>query len=309
MSVRRTPRHFLLAITVFLFPLLAAAQDADFNKRCSTRLSSALLGTRDGGLLDGSADPRARVDELLGRPAFVERFSRFINSKFNREPGTMAAEDATYYLTRHVLQNQLPWKEMFVGKFRVDRGATDTQATVVADANGLGYFRSPIWMKRYAGNEAEGYRLVTAYRMLNNVLGVELKAAQNTDGVDANGRKVAPCVSCHYNPTFGLDSIAKILSKRDITDMTGTKFIAPSEGPQLLFGTKMISDDAAFVGTMVEATEFPFHACRLAMGFLYGRDEYACEGPVFDVCMKAFAADGKITSAIGAIAKDPSFCQ
>jgi hypothetical protein len=306
MSVRRF-RHSLLA--VLLLPCLANAQTVDdsFRQRCSTRLSAAFLGTRDSGFLDGGTDPRTRIDELMARPAFIERFARFINSKMNVDPGMMAAEDATYFMTRHVLQNKLPWRDMFVGKFRVDRGASDNEAVVVADPAGLGYFRSPVWMRRYAGNEAEGYRLVAAYRMLNNVMGVTLKAAQNTDGVDANGRKVAPCVSCHYNPTFGLDSIAKILSKRDLNDPT--KFIAPNEGPQTLFGSKLIANDEEFVTNMVNSMEFRFNACRLSMQFLYGREEYACEGPVFDNCMKAFEADGMITSAIGAVAKDPSFCQ
>src|SRR5205807_2056563 len=99
---------------------------------------------------------------------------------------------------------------------------------IAVDANGLGYFMSPDWRARYAGNELQGYRLVHAYRLINNILGIELKAAVNTNGVDSEGRKAATCSGCHYHPVFGLDLIAKVLPIGGRT--------TPADAPQVLLG-------------------------------------------------------------------------
>jgi PKD repeat protein len=299
------------AVVVALVANAAAAQTmtVEQRQRCATRLSAVLLGKSPTTTLLGSADPQASTDSMVATADFQERFARFANASFNPERGAEPAEDASFYLARHILQNNLPWKDLFVGKFRVVPGATATDpAQVQTDASGLGYFRSPVWMRRYAGNEAQGYRLVAAYRMLNNVLGIKLAAAVNTDGVDAVGRKSPACAGCHYDPVFGLDLVAKVLSRRSGPDASIT-YLPPNEGPQSLLGGIMVSNDSDFVNAMVSSTDFRFQSCRLAMQFLYGRAEVQCEGPVFDKCMTAFASTGRMQSAVAAIAKDPGFCQ
>jgi hypothetical protein len=180
---------------------------------------------------------------------------------------------------------------------------------VNVDATGLGYFRSRPWMIRYAGNEAAGYRIVAGYRMMNNVLGLQLQAAVNTDGVDAVGRMAPACAGCHYNQTFGLDYVAKILSKRVGEDAATMTFTAPTEGAQPVLGGQLLSGDAQFVNAMVISTDFKFAVCRTAMEFLYARNEFKCDGPVFDKCIADFTTTGTIQSALAAVAKDPSFCQ
>src|SRR5207302_11050020 len=109
-------------------------------------------------------DPQARVDALLDTTDFVERFSRFTNTTFNRTQGMTAEEDAPYYLAWEILSKHQPWKNLFVGPYRVEKNAADA-VVVVPDANGVGYFRSPAWLRRYAGNEPNGIKLSTAYRI------------------------------------------------------------------------------------------------------------------------------------------------
>ena len=299
---------------VILAALLASATasaqaTAEARARCATRLSAALLAQPPSAALLSATDPQATVDSMLTTAVFRERFSRFINARFNGEPGATPAEDASYYLARYVLQNNRPWRELFNGPYRVNPGATPTADAVVAnDANGLGYFRSRAWMVRYAGNELDGYRIVAAYRIMNHVLGLKLVAAVNTDGVDAAGRMAAGCAGCHYNNTFGLDYAAKILSRK-FGEGDAMTFGAPTEGPQPLLGGQMISNDKQLVDTMVASVDFRFNVCRTAMEFLYARAEFKCEGPVFDACMTAFQSAGTMTSALAAIAKDPGFCQ
>jgi hypothetical protein len=315
----------VVAAFLTLLPALALAQfdgGIEARERCARRIASALTDQGPSPALMAASDPQSMIPQLLG-PAvvptdggmivytpFQEKFSRYIDKTFNSEPGMVPAEDAAYYLTRHVLQNNLAWSQLYIGPYRVDPGPTVfDDARVVNDTAGLGYFRSRTWMVRYAGNEIDGYRLVTAYRMMNNVLGVKLTAAQNTDGINSTSRQSnAACSGCHYEPVFGLDLAAKILSRRSGTGTTMT-FIAPNEGPQLLLGGQTISNDSQFVTAMVNAADFKFRACRIAFEFLYGRPEYKCEGQIFDRCMTAFTASGRIQDAISTVSRDPSFCQ
>jgi hypothetical protein len=273
------------------------------HERCATRLSVAMLGKSATPALLGSADPQSAVDAMIADPAFIERFASFTNSQFNPEPGETALTDSAYTLAKFVLSNGKPWKEMFVGAYAV----TDT---VAPDPNGLGYFTSRNWMMRYAGNENEGYRISSAYRILQNTTGLQLTATTSVDGVDrsATGRQAAACSGCHYQGWFALDKVAKILTRRQGEGAT-MKFVAPSEGPQQLLDGATIANERELVTALVGSENFRFNACRLAFKFLYGREETTCEAPIFDECVDAFKAAGTMQAAVSAVAKDPTYCQ
>jgi hypothetical protein len=300
------------AVGTYDFRARAATGDENEQpRRCAIRLSSALLGKSPSPPLLMAPDPQAQVDAMLQSAEFITHFSAFINSTLNPEPGENQAEDATYYLAKHVLENGLVWKELFLGPYQVELDASDN-AVVKNAPDGLGYFRSPAWLKRYAGNEAEGYKLVTAHRILNNTIGLKLTPMTNSPDVDisATGRQGSPCRGCHYDPWYALDKIAKVLTRRVGTGDSMT-FAAPSPAdlPQELLGGVSISSDKDLVTALVESEHFRFRQCRLVFKFLYGRYENKSEGEVFDKCMEAFTADGKIQSGIAVVAKDASFCE
>ncbi len=290
----------------------AHADDADkaaFNERCGARLSIALLGQAPSAQILTAADPQASIDQMIASPAFVERFSRFINSEFNSGPGAAPTDDAVYFLTKQILTNNKPWSDLYLGKYTVDLDASKN-VVVKDDPNGLGYFRSPLWMKRYAGNESAGYRISSAYHIINNVVGLELTPSVAKPGDDrtATGRQGPNCAGCHYQNWYALDKVAKILSHRVGQGDTMT-FTPPNEGPQTILDNQTIADDASLVSNLVNSTQFKFHACRLAFQFLYGRAENQCEGPLFDQCVDNFTSQGTIQAAVSTVAKDPGFCQ
>ncbi|MDQ3301020.1 MAG: hypothetical protein M3619_30955 [Myxococcota bacterium] len=282
--------------------------------RCASRLSLSMTGRSASTELLTSPDPQARVDALLADDAFVEQFARFINSKLNDDPGEMPAADATYFLARHVLVNNLPWRELFDGKFRVETipaaDGNPAMTRVVADPNGLGYFRSRAWMIRYAGNEPAGYRLNSAFRIQQNIIGLDVGAVTSAPEVDisATGRMAAACKGCHYDSYFALDKVAKVLSRRQGPDDAIT-FVPPDEGPQTILGGKTIANDAELVTALVESTDHKFQTCRLAFEFLYGRPEATCEALLFDKCIDAYTATGDIRAAVKSIAQDPGYCE
>jgi hypothetical protein len=291
----------------------ATAISAEQAERCATRLHIAMVGESAPAAALSSPQPLSAFDTLVKDERFVERFSRFINSQLNTVPGSMPAEDASYYLAKYVLTNDKPWSEMFVGKYRVAAQNAQqpmSEAVVTDDPDGLGYFRSRAWMVRYAGNEPAGLRIVTAYRMMQNTIGLTLAASTNAPDADvsAAGRKSAQCAGCHFNPWFALDNVAAVLGTR--TGMgTNTQFQPPTGGAKEILGGVKVANDRELVEALVGNEAFDVNACRLAYKYLYGRVEVSCEGPVFDACVTAFKSDKKITSALAVVAKDPKFCE
>ncbi len=292
----------------------AAADDTDpaaKNERCATRLSIALLGKSPSAQLLQSSTPQGQIDPMLEDPAFVERFARFLNASFNHLPGNVAKEDSSYFLGKYILENKKPYKDMFLGQYDVDTDTpTGNNVQVTADPDGLGYFRSQPWLLRYAGNEEKGYKLVTAYRIMQNVVGLDLVASTNAPGVDvgATTRTTNPgCKGCHADNWYALDKAAKVLTKvqRNGNNVT---FTPPTEGPQQV-ADKTVSNDKELVQALVDSPNFSFNACRLAFNFLYGRPENACEFKVFDGCVNEFKSKGTIQAALASVAKDPGFCQ
>jgi hypothetical protein len=249
-------------------------------------------------------NPQAEVANLLASPLFVDRFARFINSRFNPDPSPYAVQEPAFFLAKKILTEAKPWKDLFVGAYAFAHLTPNDLASppiISDDASGLGYFMSSDWRARYAGNELEGYRLVHAYRLLNNVLGFELKAALNTNGINSQGRKSVACSGCHYHPVFGLDLIARVLPKRGQA--------VAADVPQVLMGGKSIMSERELVTEMVATPDFRFNTCRLALQYVYGRAEFKCEGPVFDACIAAFTAQKTMQSALSAVLTHPSYCQ
>jgi hypothetical protein len=283
--------------------------------RCASRLSISLTGKAPDAALSSSADPQAQVDTLLADPAFVEQFSRFINSEMNPEPAETPAQDATYFLAKHILTNNRPWHELFDGPYKVQAVAATTgspaTAQVVDDANGLGYFRSRPWMVRYAGNEETGLRLSAAFRIQQNIVGLDVGAVTNAPGVDvtATGRMATGCKGCHFDSWFALDKVANILSKVDITNTTSVQFVASTHAPEPILDGRMIADDKDLVTALVGSTDHKFRTCRLAFIYLYGRPEANCESALFDACIDAYTQTGDVRAALRSIAQDPGFCE
>lgn len=303
-----------LGLTLTWSTALSAAESAESlkDKRCATRLSISITGTAPESSLFTNSDPQSQAEQLFATDAFRERFARFINSKFNDEAGSIPEEDAPYYLAKYVLENNLKWKDLFVGGYNVvatGMGAART-VSVRTDPNGLGYFRSPAWVARYAGNELQGLKIATVYRMINNTTGLDLSAVTTAPGADisANGRAAPACRKCHFENWFALDKNAALLDRR--IPMLNPPRFTPADGqPKEVLDGKMLRNDKEFVQALVDSPDFSFNACRLAFAYLYGRPENACESTVFDSCLEAFKVSGSIVNALTTLAKDPSFCQ
>lgn len=327
-SLRPLRTHLRITLLALTFPTLvggaalltgtrgahaegAEADKAEVSERCAIRIAISLQGKSADAALLANPNPQSAIDGMLASPEFADRYARFINSEFNGGPSTAATDDPVYYLAKYVASQNKPWSDLFIGGYAVTptaAGVTPAGMDVKVDAAGLGYFRSPSWMKRYAGNEDQGYMLSAAFRILSNTTGLELNASVGNPGDDrtATGREAAACKSCHFDEWFALDKFARLLPRKKGQDDAIT-FTPPTEGPQQLLG-KTLATDKDLVSSLVDSDAWRFNQCRNVFKFLYGRSENQCEAKVFDACVDAFASQKTIQSAVAAVAKDPSFC-
>jgi hypothetical protein len=286
-----------------------ATDHAELGERCGVRLSIALLGKSPDAALLASADPQGAVDAMVATPEFADRFARFVNARFNGGPSDDATNDPVYYLARYVVGQNQPWSELFLGPYDVVANDATGAMDVKTDPNGLGYFRTDAWRKRYAGNEPNGYMLSAAFRILSNTTGLELTPSVGNPGDDrtATGRSQGVCKSCHFDAWYALDTFARLLPMRKGQGNAMT-FTPPTAGPQQLLG-KTLATDKDLVSALVDSDAWRFAQCRDVFLFLYGRAENQCEAKVFDACVDALSTQKTIRAAVSAVAKDPSFCQ
>ena len=284
------------------------ADKAEASERCAIRIAIALQGKSADATLVANPDPQSALDGMLASPEFADRYARFINSQFNGGPAATAAEDPVYYLAKHVVSQNKPWSELFIGGYSVTAAADGKSMNVAADPDGLGYFRSPAWMKRYAGNEPMGYMLSASFRILSNTTGLTLTPSVGNPGDDrtATGRSASPCKSCHFDQWYALDKFARLLPMK-VPASDPPKFTPAAAGSQQLLG-KSISNDKELIESLVDSDAWRFAQCRNVFKFLYGRTENQCEAKVFDACVDALVNQKTIQSAVAAVAKDPSFC-
>ena len=286
----------------------SAADKAEASERCAIRIAIALQGKSADATLVANPDPQSAIDGMLASPEFADRYARFINSQFNGGPAATPAEDPVYYLAKYVVSQNKPWSDLFIGGYSVLASADAKSMDVAADPNGVGYFRSPAWMKRYAGNEPMGYMLSASFRILSNTTGLTLTPSVGNPGDDrtATGRSASPCKSCHFDDWYALDKFARLLPMKVVAS-DPPKFTPAAAGSQQLLG-KTISDDKQLVETLVGSDPWKFAQCRNVFQFLYGRPENQCESKVFDACVDALGTTKTIQSAVAAVAKDASFC-
>lgn len=278
--------------------------------RCASRLSITLLGENASSALTSASNPLDSVDAMVETPAFSDRFSSFINAKFNGGPAETIDQEVIYYLSKYVIEKNKPWKELFVGHYDLTV-ATDKQSlTVVDNPNGLGYFRTLAWSRRYAGNEPEGIRIASAYRMISNTTGTLITASVGApqDDRTLTGRQAGICKSCHFDEWYALDKAAGVLTKKLVAKSGEVTFTATTAtGPQQFLG-KTLTNDRELVETLVDSDAWKFGQCRNVFRYLFGREENTCEAGLFDKCVTALETTGTIKAAVAAVAKDPIFC-
>ncbi len=314
--MRGASRHWALmrrtcGLLLLLLPTLAVAQQATpagalTAEHCGRRLSMTLgLYWRTQAL---GAEPQARVRELLARPEVVRTFASFINSRFNDQPADRPEQDPGVAMVRYVLTNDLPWRDVFSGRVTFTGGGTPTVTADPAQP-ALGYFGSAAWLKRYQGNEPDGWLLTAAYRTLQNTTGLTLEPSPDNGGDDSatTGRERAACRSCHFDSPYALDAVARLLPVRQGSGGSA-KVVKVPVTPQVLFNGLTVESHEQLVERLVTGDHFTFWSCRLAFEFVFGRPENACEAPLFEQCAAAFEQSGRMQDALATLLESPAFC-
>lgn len=296
-------RFFLVAWV--MLGTTASAQQLSATQ-CSRRVAMTLglsPRTRIGD------NPQTEVRRLLQTPEVISSFGRFVNSRFNELPGDRPEDDPVIPVIKYVFDNNLPWKDVFVGRFSFGGASGYPRPVADAAAPALGYFGSAAWQKRYAGNEEAGWMLQAAYRTLQNTTGLALEPSPINGQGDftATGRERAECRSCHYDAAWALDKVARLLPVR-VGIGSRARIEKRPVVPQDLFGGTRVNDHEHLVQTLVSSEAFTFWSCRLAFEYVFGRPESTCEAPLFDACAAALEQTGRMQDALATLLESPAFC-
>ena len=146
--------------------------------------------------LSGQPDVTGRRD-ASGSGANLARVAR--RDRDLRRLHQFPASTPSPAAVRYILTNKKPWKELFVGRYKIDH--TNNRISEDATAPALGSFGSLGWQKRYLGNAPDGLMLAAGYRTMQNVVGFKLiPSPQNGEGdATAMGRERAECRGCHFD--------------------------------------------------------------------------------------------------------------
>lgn len=300
-----------LSVGLLLVAAPARAQETSY--QCMRRVGT-VLNVPYWWSMENKTDagtPQQRVPEFLAQPAFAQRWAAFLNSRFNSQPGLSAEEDVMTAVVAHVLANNKPWKDVFVGRFALSGPGGYPKISDDPAAPPHGFFGLKPWQRRYAGNEENGVMLQAAYRILRATLGVELVAsAQNASGdATLTGRQRAECRGCHFDSAYALDHVAGLLPwwRKGVGPRMTIEPRVPT--PQTLFNGRTVQSLDELLAIAVESDAFSFWSCRLAFEFAVGRPETGCEAPVFDACVDALRGTGDIRAGLAAIMTHPTYCE
>lgn len=301
-----------LVIASLCCTLFTATSYAESLMQCNQKLSSTLLGRSATAAELNITEPKSRVPDMMKSDEFVEHLSSYINAHMEWLPNDGIGNNPVYSaLTFYLFQEgvEKPWSELFTGNYDLNSNGYNTRN------EGSGYFSSQIWKHRYKGNEEDGFKLRTAYMILNNSIGLNLEALtvnnSGGSGRDARQNPDTVCYACHYKEEFALDRIANILPQvnRVSTDAQNLiEYPAPGPAPQTIYGA-MVSNLDELVDSLVTTDEFYTNACHIGFKFVFGRDERGADKEIFKSCLDTFKADGKITSAVRHFIDSDIFCQ
>ena len=305
--------HAALTTAILSGSLFAASSSfAENAMQCNQKLSSTLFGRSATTAELDIPDPMARVDGMMADREFVEHFASYVNAHMEWTPGESLRKNPVYgALTFFLFEDgeERPWSELFTGNFELyDNGYNPR-------GSGSGYFSDRNWNIKYKGNEEDGYKLRTAYMILNNQIGLNLEALTVNNaggsGRDARQDPSTVCYACHYKEEFALDRIANVLPQvnREASDAQNlVENPPPGPTPQTIYGNEVSNLDE-LVDSLVTTDEFYTNACHIAFKFVFGRSERGADKELFKGCLDKFKADGRISVAVRHFIDSEIFCQ
>ena len=283
--------------------------DAHAAVRCRKTTAIALAGRLPLAAESALQDDQAFRTAVMNSDDFRDRFASYLMRELNNAPAEDRFQDALYTMTVDVLKERRPFSDLFKGKLTIKLSPTTARYYVTDDPDGLGYFRTSGWMVRYAGNEGEGIRLTTAYRVMHNLTGMKLTAVNNAEAGDVSkkGRESPHCRGCHYDGWAPLDPIAALFGKRRGIGAS-IEFLPPDPGVSATVAGHVVKSDRELVELLVASNDYKVRMCRLMFKFVYGRDETSCEAPVFDRCVDVLNAEDSAVKALDTLVSQGGFC-
>lgn len=234
-------------------------------RKMALDLTNGAPSAEDLAQLEAGAPLSDFVDKYLASPAFAQIVFDMYRSAF---PPTAKVPDGAdreepARIARHLVVNNLDYRDIVAGNFTVDSAGKVVPAPGVAS----GILTTQTYMSAYTGIENRNW----SGQVLKGLAGVVLTpVSEIPPGTDASRGGLAAnpaCASCHTNPLYGVDNVA---SFHDCYDDKGLAIAACTNNSTSFLG-KPGSTIADLGKILAESVEWRAQAVQTFHRFFWGR--------------------------------------
>jgi len=272
-------------------------------RKMALDLTNLAPSTEDLEQLESGTPLSDFADKYLATAAFAQIIFDVYRSAF--APTAKVPDDADREeparIARHLVVNDLDYRDMIVGNFTVDAAGTVKPAAGVAS----GILTTQSYMSAYTGIENRNW----SGQVLRGLAGVVLTpVSEIPPGTDASRGGLAAnpaCASCHTNPLFGVDNVA---SFHDCYDDKGLPMAGCTNGSTSFLG-KPGSTITDLGKILVESIEWRAQAIQFFHRYFWGRPIAKNETALYFKAEKAWMDAGfKPHALIRETVLSPAYC-
>lgn len=175
-------------------------------RKMALDLTNSAPSDEDLAALASGTPLSAFADQYLATPAFAKIVFDVYRGAFPPTGGVpdTADKEEPARIARHLVVNNLDYRDLVVGNYTVDAAGNTVPAKGVAS----GVLTTQSYMSAFTGLEYRNW----AGHVLKGLAGIELTAVSDLPtGVDSSRGGLAAnpaCAGCHANPLYGVDNVA-----------------------------------------------------------------------------------------------------
>lgn len=302
--------HKLLSATVVLAAGVASADPTPTpisNVACLRKvaldLTNSAPSAEDLAQLESGTPLSEFVDKYLASPAFGQIVFDIYRGAF---PPTAkvpegADKEEPARIARHVVVNNLDYRDMVIGNYTVDANGN----VVPAQGEASGVLTTQSYLSAYTGIEFRNW----SGHLLKGLAGIVLTPISEIPaGVDSSPGGLASnpaCAGCHTNPLYGVDNVASFHSCYDDKGLA----VPGCTGGTTMFLGKTGSTIADLGRILAESPEWRAQAIQSFHRLFWGRPIGKNETGIYFEAEKAWLeADYKPHALIRQMVLSPKYC-
>lgn len=294
----------LASAAAFADPVPTKISDIACLRKIALDLTNSAPSEEDLAALAEGTSLETFVDKYLASPAFAQVVFDVYRGAFppTAKVPDNADKEEPARIARHLVVNNLDYRDMVVGNYTVDATGKVVPATGVAS----GILTTQTYLSAYSGIEFRNW----SGQVLKGLAGIVLQPVSEIPvGVDASRGGLASnpaCASCHVSPLYGVDNVA---SFHDCYDDKGLPIAGCTPGAPKTFLGKSGASITELGQILAESVEWRAQAVQTFYRLLWGRGIGKNETSFYRRAEKAWlSAEFKPHALIKDIILSPQYC-